>query len=74
MKMTQHKGVYLKLNTQADEDIITRLDEQKNKQGYIKDLIRTDIELDVFRAGVENGVIKIETDKTKDNDHADGER
>lgn len=74
MKMTQHKGVYLKLNTQADEDIITRLDEQKNKQGYIKDLIRTDIELDVFRAGVENGVIKIETDKAKDNDHADGER
>lgn len=73
MKMTQHKGVYLKLNTQADEDIITRLDEQKNKQGYIKDLIRTDIELDVFRAGVENGVIKIETDKTKDNDHADEE-
>lgn len=71
MKMTQHKGVYLKLNTQADEDIITRLDEQKNKQGYIKDLIRTDIELDVFRAGVENGVIKIETDKEQDNDHTD---
>lgn len=74
MKMTQHKGVYLKLNTQADEDIITRLDEQKNKQGYIKDLIRTDIDLDIFRNGVKNGVIEIETDKAKDNDHADGER
>lgn len=71
MKMTQHKGVYLKLNTQADEDIITRLDNQTNKQGYIKDLIRTDIELDVFRHGVENGVVKIEADKEQDNNHTD---
>lgn len=71
MKMTQHKGVYLKLNTQADEDIITRLDNQSNKQGYIKDLIRTDIELDVFRQGVENGVVKIEADKEQDNNNTD---
>ena len=71
MKMTQHKGVYLKLNTQADEDIITRLDSQSNKQGYIKDLIRTDIELDVFRHGVENEVVKIEADKEQDNNNTD---
>lgn len=74
MKLAQHKGVYLKLNTQADEDIITRLDNQSNKQGYIKDLIRTDIELDMFRSGVENGVVKIEADKEQDNNNTDGER
>lgn len=74
MKSTEHKGIYLKLNTQADGDIITRLQQQTNKQGYIKDLIRTDIELDVFRSGVENGVVKIETDKKQDNDHIDSQR
>lgn len=73
MKSTEHKGIYLKLNTQADGDIITRLQQQTNKQGYIKDLIRTDIELDIFRSGVENGVVKIETDKKQDNDHIDSQ-
>ena len=71
MKRTEHVGVYLKLNKAADGDVIDRLQKQKNRQGYIKDLIRTDIDLDVFRHGVQNGVIKIETDKTKDNDHTD---
>ena len=74
MKYTEHKGIYLKLNKQADEDIITRLDNQSNKQGYIKDLIRTDIELDIFRSGVENGVVKIEADKEQDNDNIDSPR
>lgn len=69
MKNTEHKGVYLKLNTQADEDIITRLDEQKNKQGYIKGLIRTDMALDVFRNGVENGMIKVVQDGQCDNNN-----
>lgn len=73
MKCTEHKGIYLKLNKQADEDIITRLDNQSNKQGYIKDLIRTDIELDIFRSGVENGVVKIEADKKQDNDNIDSQ-
>ena len=71
MKRTEHVGVYLKLNKAADGDVIDRLQKQKNRQGYIKDLIRTDIDLDLFRNGVQNGVIKIETDKAKDNDHAD---
>ena len=71
MRYTEHKGIYLKLNKQADEDIITRLDNQSNKQGYIKDLIRTDIELDVFRSGVENGVVKIETNKEPHNNNTD---
>ena len=54
MKQVQHQGLYLKLNVAADKDIIKRLDtvrsEGKNtKQGYIKDLIRTDIALDGLR-------------------------
>lgn len=63
MKNRDYKGIYLKLNKINDVDVINRLSKQKNTQGYIKDLIRTDIELDVFRNGVENGVIKIEESK-----------
>lgn len=37
------KGFYLKLNKEKDSDIISWMDGQKNKQGYIKDLIRADI-------------------------------
>lgn len=68
MKRCEHRGLYLKLNTVTDRDIIARLDTQSNKQGYIKDLIRTDIELDIFRNGVESGVIKIEKTDTGDSD------
>ena len=71
MKKIEHVGIYLKLNKAADEDIIERLHQQKNRQGYIKDLIRADIDLDVFRNGVQNGVIKIEADKAEDNDNTD---
>ena len=60
MKKHNYQGYYMKLNIVEDDDIIQRLDEQKNRQGYIKDLIRADIALDVFRNGVENGAIKIE--------------
>ena len=63
MKTTKHKGIYLKLNIEQDADIIRRLDETNNKQGYIKDLIRTDIDLDIFRNGTENGVVKVEAEK-----------
>lgn len=73
MKRTEHVGVYLKLNKAADGDVIDRLQEQKNKQGYIKDLIRTDMELDIFRNGIENGVIKVETDKKQDNNNTNPE-
>ena len=45
----QHKGVYLKLNTVTDADVIERLDKQENKQGYLKDLVRTDTSLDSLR-------------------------
>lgn len=35
--------VKLKLHTTNDADVIKRLEEVPNKQGYIKDLIRQDI-------------------------------
>ena len=59
-KKPEYKGVYLKLNKTDDKDVIDRLDDQENKQGYIKRLIRDDIVLDVFRNGVEDGTIKVE--------------
>ena len=46
---SDYKGIYLKLNKGGDKDIIERLNDQDNKQGYIKDLIRTDISLDCLR-------------------------
>lgn len=49
MKKAEFKGLYLKLNTVNDKDIISRLDQQENKQGYIKDLIRVDASLDGLR-------------------------
>ena len=45
----EHVGIYLKLNKGADKDIIERLKEQENKQGYIKELIRIDASLDGLR-------------------------
>lgn len=38
------KGVYLKLNKETDKDILKKLNEVDNKQGYIKSLIRKDME------------------------------
>ena len=40
------KGIYLKLNLETDIDIIEFLDRVDNVQGYIKDLIRYDMNLD----------------------------
>ena len=37
------KKILLKLNKVTDADILKRLDEVENKQGYIKALIRDDI-------------------------------
>ena len=37
------KQVMLKLNVRTDEDILKRLEEVPNKQGYIKELIRRDM-------------------------------
>lgn len=37
------KQIRMKLNIKSDADILAKLDEVDNKQGYIKDLIRKDI-------------------------------
>ena len=37
------KSILLKLNTTSDADILAKLDEVGNKQGYIKELVRGDI-------------------------------
>lgn len=37
------KGLYIKLNKKTDADIIEALEGLKNKQGYIKALIREDL-------------------------------
>ena len=59
----QHVGIYLKLNKGADRDIIDRLSAQENKQGYIKDLIRTDAALDGLRHSFGN-ITKVEKEKS----------
>ena len=38
------KALYVKLNLKYDADILERLEEVGNKQGYIKKLVRDDIE------------------------------
>lgn len=38
------KGLYLKFNIHTDKDILEFLNKSNNKQGYIKDLIRADME------------------------------
>lgn len=38
------KQIILKLNIGTDEDILSHLEQLDNKQGYIKKLIRNDIE------------------------------
>lgn len=40
--MQNYKGIFLKLNTVSDRPVITRLEQIKNKQGYIKELINKD--------------------------------
>lgn len=38
------RQIRLKLNLKTDKDILDKLDEVGNKQGYIKELIRKDME------------------------------
>lgn len=38
------KQIAIKLNKNTDQDILDHLDRVKNKQGYIKELIRKDLE------------------------------
>lgn len=35
--------IFIKLNKKTDADILEHLGKEKNKQGYIKELIRNDI-------------------------------
>lgn len=37
------KAIKIKLNTKTDADILQKLQEVENKQGYIKKLIREDL-------------------------------
>lgn len=42
------RQIALKLNLKTDADVLQKLDEVDNKQGYIKNLIRTDIMVDII--------------------------
>lgn len=42
------RKIILKLNRRTDADILRKLDVQPNKQGYIKQLIRADIDFSDF--------------------------
>ena len=64
MKQAKHVGIYLKLNEVSDKDIIDRLKQVREegkdtKQGYIKDLIRTDIDLDCLRDSFSSGLTQV---------------
>lgn len=41
---THKRGICLKFNLKYDADILQRLDSVGNKQGYIKELIRRDMQ------------------------------
>ncbi len=43
------KKITLELNIKTDEDILVWLDQQNNKQGYLKQLIRDDMRVSGFR-------------------------
>lgn len=41
---THTRKIVLKLNLKTDDDILNKLDSLENKQGYIKELIRKDMQ------------------------------
>lgn len=43
MQGNNHKGIYLQLHIVKDKDILQKLKDVGNKQGYIKNLILDDI-------------------------------
>lgn len=43
MRGNNHKGIYLQLHIVKDKDILQKLKDVGNKQGYIKNLILDDI-------------------------------
>lgn len=40
--MQNYKGIFLKLNVISDKPVISKLEQVKNRQGYIKELINKD--------------------------------
>ena len=44
MQGNNHTAIYIKLHLVKDNDIIKRLSDVGNKQGYIKSLIRKDLQ------------------------------
>jgi len=46
---TNCKQITMVLNIKTDEDILVWLDQQNNKQGYLKQLIRDDMRVSGFR-------------------------
>ena len=44
--MQNYKGIFLKLNVISDKPVISKLDQVKNRQGYIKELINKDSFID----------------------------
>lgn len=40
------KGFYIRLSLKSDQDIIEALANKENKQGYVKSLIRRDIDME----------------------------
>ena len=40
--MKNHKGIFIRLHNEHDKNIIQKLNKVTNKQGYIKELIKTD--------------------------------
>ena len=47
-QMTKCRNITMQLNREYDEDILTWLDSQENKQGYLKALIREDMKKQGF--------------------------
>lgn len=48
-KAEKCRQIKFELNKRLDEDILVWLDSQENKQGYLKELIRADMERNGFR-------------------------
>lgn len=48
------QGFYIRLNKKTDSDIISYLETLENKQGYVKELIRKDIERELGKSMIKS--------------------
>ena len=56
VNMTNHKSILIKLHKTHDENVLKKLSEVSNKQGYIKDLIIQDpLVYKNYKKGEQNG-------------------